>query len=488
MAKSGSIKIYVNGDVQKAKAEVDTLKGTARTDVPLKLGQRDSSSEIKGLALNDLRLYSRALSPGEVKLMAGGTRLAAIVAKPADKRNAKEKNELFDWYLSTQDAPARDLVATLDKLESETAAIKSRGAETLVNAEKPEPAKAFVLFRGEYDKRRDQVAPATPAALPAFPRDAPKNRLGLAQWLIAPEHPLTARVTVNRLWQEMFGTGLVKTTEDMGIMGEAPSHPELLDWLAVEFREKQWDVKGMIKLIVTSATYRQAAISTPEKVRKDGANRLISRGPRFRMDGEMIRDNALAASGLLVSKIGGPSVRPYQPTGVWEAVAMPGSDTRNYKQDTGDGLYRRSLYTFWKRAAPPASMEIFNAPSRETCTVRRERTNTPLQALVTMNDVQFVEAGRVLAEKAMQAAPSFDGRLDFATNRLLARPFGERERAVMKVAYEDLLTTYKASPEEAKQLASVGETKRDETLNVAEHAAWTMIVNQLMNLDETLNK
>ena len=261
---------------------------------------------------------------------------------------------------------------------------------------------AFMLFRGEYDKRRDQVSAATPSFLPPMPEDLPKNRLGLAQWLLRPENPLTARVTVNRFWQELFGTGIVRSAGDFGVSGELPSHPELLDWMAVELRESGWDMKKFYRLLVTSATYRQAATVTPDKLEKDGQNRLLSRGPRFRMDAEMIRDAALASSGLLVRKIGGPSVKPYQPDGVWEAVAMIGSNTRDYVRDRGESLYRRSLYTFWKRSAPPASMDVFNAPSREVCTVRRERTNTPLQALVTLNDPQFVEAARVLAERTLK--------------------------------------------------------------------------------------
>ena len=258
---------------------------------------------------------------------------------------------------------------------------------------------AYVLFRGDYDKRRDKVLPETPAVLPPFPKDAPRNRLGFARWLLLPNHPLTARVTVNRFWQEVFGTGIVRTTGDFGVAGELPSHQELLDWLAVEFRESGWDVKKLFKLMVTSATYRQSAAATPEKVEKDPQNRLLCRGPRFRMDAEVVRDYALAASGLLVEKLGGPSVKPYQPPGVWEAIAMDVSNTRSYVRDTGENLYRRSLYTFWKRQAPPASMELFNAPNREACVVRRERTDTPLQALVTLNDEQFVEAARHLAQR-----------------------------------------------------------------------------------------
>jgi hypothetical protein len=272
-------------------------------------------------------------------------------------------------------------------------------------------------------------------------------------------------------------------------MGELPSHPELLDWLAVEFREGGWDVKKFFKLLVTSATYRQAATLTPQKKEKDPQNRLLSRGPRFRMDAEMVRDYALAASGLLVRKLGGPSVKPYQPDGVWEAVAMIGSNTRDYRKDTGDKLYRRSLYTFWKRAAPPASMDIFNAPSREVCTVRRERTNTPLQALVTLNDPQFVESARVLAEKAIkEGGAKPEERIEYVARRLLARPFTEEELPVVKGSLADLLAEYKAKPEEAKKLIAVGDSKPDPKLDASELATWTMLANELMNLDEVLNK
>ena len=347
---------------------------------------------------------------------------------------------------------------------------------------------AFVLFRGEYDKRRDPVKPETPKVFPSMPSDLPRNRLGFAQWLLRPEHPLTARVTVNRFWQEVFGTGIVRTSGDFGTMGESPSHPELLDWLAVEFRESGWDMKKFFKLLVTSATYRQAALATAEKREKDPQNRLLSRGPRFRMDAEMIRDYALAASGLLTRKLGGPSVKPYQPEGVWEAVAMIGSDTRDYKADSGAELYRRSLYTFWKRAAPPASMEIFNAPTRETCTVRRERTDTPLQALVTLNDPQFVEAARYLAQRALQGSGHVDCHIQFLGKRLLARPFRSEEAELVRASLDELLAHYKAHPEDAKKLLSVGASKPDPSLDAATLAAWTMLVNELMNLDEVLNK
>jgi hypothetical protein len=273
------------------------------------------------------------------------------------------------------------------------------------------------------------------------------------------------------------------------VSGELPSHPELLDWLAVEFRETGWDMKKFFKLLVTSATYRQEARAAPEKLEKDPQNRLLSRGPRFRMDGEMVRDYALATSGLLVRKLGGPSVKPYQPPGVWEAVAMIGSNTRDYQPDTGENLYRRSLYTFWKRSAPPALLDIFNAPSREVCAVRRERTNTPLQALATLNDPTFVEAARHLAQNALtRGGATTEGRIAFMAERLLARPLAPEESRLVKASLNDFVDFYAAHPEDAKALIAVGESKADASLEAPALAAWTMLANEMMNLDEVLNK
>lgn len=281
----------------------------------------------------------------------------------------------------------------------------------------------------------------------------------------------------------------MRTAGDFGISGELPSHPELLDWLAAEFRESGWDVKRLFKLLVTSATYRQSAAGTPEKVEKDLHNRFLSRGPRFRMDAEMIRDYALTAGNLLVGKVGGPSARPYQPEGVWEAVAMPESNTRIYQRDQGENLSRRSLYTFWKRSAPPASLDVFNAPSREVCTVRRERTNTPLQALVTLNDPQFIEAARALAQLTLaKAGENLESRIDFLARRLLARPFQPTEQQVVRASVERLIAFYQSHPEDATRLLAVGELEPSATQEPAIVAAWTMLANELMNLDEVLNK
>jgi hypothetical protein len=487
--KAAGVSVYLNGKAQDKEVQADALKSTIRTPVPLKLAQRHTTARLDDIEIEDLRIYARALPGPEVDRLARATRALWLLGKAADQRTAPEKDELFAWWLPSLDQPYAGLAAVVARLEQEEGAIKGRATVAHVMQEKGDPAMAFLLYRGEYDKRRDQVTPSTPAALPPMPPDLPRNRLGFAQWLLRPEHPLTARVTVNRFWQEVFGTGLVRTAGDFGITGELPSHPALLDWMAVEFRESGWDVKQFFRMLVTSSTYRQSAVATPEKLAKDGANRLLSRGPRFRMDAEMVRDSALAASGLLARQIGGPSVKPYQPEGVWEAVAMIGSNTRDYRQDQGASLYRRSLYTFWKRSAPPASMDIFNAPSREVCTVRRERTNTPLQALVTLNDPQFIEAARALAQRALTSGGSSpDARLTFLAERLISRPLRPEERQVVQASLNDLLGYYQAHPGDAKELIAVGESKADPALDVPVLAAWTMLTNEMMNLDEVLNK
>ena len=344
---------------------------------------------------------------------------------------------------------------------------------------------ANILIRGAYEKKGEQVAAEVPAALGKLPADAPKNRLGLARWLVSEENTLTARVTVNRMWQELFGQGLVKTSEDFGIMGSLPTHPELLDWLAIEFRRSGWDVKAFYRLALTSATYRQAAVQTPVKVEKDRDNSLFSRGPRFRMDAEMIRDQALAASGTMSTRMGGPGTKPYQPENIWEVV---GVGIQAYRPDKGENLYRRSLYNYWRRMAPPASLDLFNAPSREVSCVRRDRTNTPLQALVILNDPQYVEASRQLAQRTLGAAKEDDARFQFAAERLLARPLKAAELAVVRGSLASLRKHYTAQPADAEALLKVGDSVADPALPKPELAAWTMLCSQLLNLDEVLNK
>jgi len=487
--KAEGVAIYYDGKAQQ-KPNIFNNKfkqSTIRTEVPLTIGSRSPGSPAHGVGLAALSIWGRALSAGEIDGLAHTQKITDIVKLPAAER-PQVAESIYGWWLATIDEPFKQAMAVLAQLEAESAAIRKRGTVAHVMQEKPETPKAYVLDRGEYDKRKDEVQPDTPDILPPFPDSLPKNRLGLARWLLLQDHPLTSRVTVNRFWQEVFGTGLVRTSGDFGITGELPSNPELLDWLAVEFRETGWDVKKLFKLMVTSAAYRQSAATTPAKLTKDNANRLLSRGPRFRMDGEMVRDYALAASGLLVKQIGGPSVRPYQPEGVWEAVAMDNSNTRVYKPDQGEGLYRRSMYWFWKRSAPPASMDIFNAPSRESCCVKRERTNTPLQALVTLNDPQFVEAARTLADRALEiGGNSDDARIEFIAERLLARPLSADETVIVKKTLAELSDWYEGHAEDAAKVISVGASK-PRASDPVQLASWTMLTNELMNLDEVLCK
>ena len=488
-SKAAGVKIYINGEMQEITVDKDSLTQSVRTPAPFRIGQRDTGSVVTDAGLQDLRIYARELNPDEVRGLAEVPRMKWLATKPDAASKTNEMDELYGLWLNSLDAPYREATAAKAHLAKEEMEIRKRGTVAYIMQERTNAPEAYVLYRGAYDQRRDRVTPATPEALPPMPADAPRNRLGFAQWLVRPENPLTARVTVNRCWQELFGTGIVRTAGDFGVAGEPPSHPELLDWLAVEFRESGWDVKHVYKLMAMSATYRQSALVTPEKLEKDPQNRLLARGPRFRMDAEMIRDAALAGSGLLVEKIGGPSVRPYQPPGIWNEVGMPDGDTRIYKQDTGENLYRRSVYTFWKRQAAPASMEIFNAPSREVCTVRRDRTDTPLQALVTLNDPQFVEAARHLAQAALEnAATNAAARIDFMSERLLARPLRPQEKKVVESGLGDFLAHYRESPRDTADLLTVGDSRPDAKLDRPTLAAYTMVANELMNLDETLNK
>jgi mono/diheme cytochrome c family protein len=418
-----------------------------------------------------------------------------IVKLPRDKRNEQQKKQLRAYFLENAYAktqgtllvPLRKRVTDLEKKRGQ---IEKDVPATLIFKERATSKPAFILKRGEYDQRGEQVGRETPKFLPPLSQKAPRDRLGLAQWLLAPEHSLTARVEVNRLWQQCFGTGLVKTAEDFGTQGESPSHPELLDWLAVQFREDGWDIKKMMKRIVMSAAYRQSSRVTKDRLAKDPSNRLLSHGPRYRLDAEMLRDQALFVSGLLVEKLGGPSVKPPQPAGLWEAVGYTGSNTKDFKPDQGhEKVHRRSMYTFWKRTAPPPQMNTFDAPSRESCIVRRERTNTPLQALLLMNEPQFIEAARTLAERAMnEVGPTPEARLTFMFRLTTARRPDAKEMKELLAAYKDHLATYTRYVDKAKQLISVGELKPEAKLNPSVLAAWTMIANLLLNLDEVINK
>ena len=482
--------IYVDGERTNAGPYPNTVGGNIETDVPLRLGARHGGdSKLNGkVALQDFRFYRRLLSQQEIGALARNSLLQHIASIPAGQRTPEQVASLFNYYLANVDGPSRELQAKLDALKSEQTALRQRGSVSLVMEEKKDEPFAHVLTRGVYSDKGERVTPVTPAVLPPMPADAPKNRLGLARWLNDPANPLPARVTMNRTWYYFFGTGIVETNDDFGIMGARPSHPKLLDWLAAEFAGSEWDYRHMLKLIVSSAAYRQSGSVSPEKLEKDPSNRLISRGPRYRLDAEQLRDLALFSADLLSPKTGGPPVKPYQPEGIWEAVAMPQSNTKDYRPDSGESLYRRSLYTFWKRTAPHPAMEILNAPTREVFCVRRDRTNTPLQAFVTLNDPQFVEASRRLAEHAIRSGKDASGRLDFITGRLISRKLEAGEKKLVMETLESALAAYRADPASAAALVSNGESKADAALDVSELAAWTLVSSQLLNLDETLNK
>jgi hypothetical protein len=441
-------------------AEVESFE---TTKFPRAEGQPLSASEASNL-------------PGNLGKYIGGT-------EPA-KRGVDALAEAIAYFKERDPEYTKMLEKQLKSVRDRDAAAKSV-TKVMVMDTLPKPRETFILVKGAYDKKTDvKVESGTPAMLPAMTPEEPRSRLGLAQWLVARDNPLTARVTVNRMWQSFFGTGLVKTAEDFGLQGEKPSHPELLDWLAVEFMERGWDVKAMHKLMVMSDTYRQSSNATPALFERDPENRLLARGPRYRLPAWMIRDQALAASGLLVEKPGGPSVMSYQPEGIWEEATF---GKKTYKQDHGDALHRRSLYTFWLRIVGPPM--FFDSASRQTCSVRTARTNTPLHALATLNDVTYTEAARMMAERVLHTNGANDGVMIDAAFRLVsARTPSEKERAVLQERLMKLRAAYEAEPEAAKQLASAGEAPRDEKLAPVEHAAWSGLCLMLLNLDEALTK
>ncbi len=356
-------------------------------------------------------------------------------------------------------------------------------SRVMVMEEMPKPRDTFVLVRGNYNKTAEKVSIAVPPDLAPIPAGAPTNRLGLARWLVSPAHPLTARVTVNRQWQIFFDSALVKTTEDFGVQGEKPSHPELLDWLATEFLRTGWDVKALHRLIVTSATYRQSSKASASLIESDPENRLLARGARFRMPSWMLRDQALAMSGLLVEKVGGPPVRPYQPEGVWEDATF---GKIRYTQDHGEALYRRSLYTFWRRIVGPTM--FFDVANRQVCAVKSPRTNTPLHALATLNETTHVEAARAMAERVIASADNDEARIEFAFRLAAARAPTKAEQRVLVTRLAKLRTAFAADPVASEKLLKVGESPRNEKLSAPEHAAWTAFCNLILNLDEVITK
>lgn len=427
---------------------------------------------------------------------AGGlpANVEAALQVPADKRTEAQKAELRTYYRTMISTETKAINTQIGAARQAIANIERNIPDAMVMEEMPKPRDTFMLIRGQYDKKGEKVTSGTPGALPPLKKEnAIANRLDLAKWLMSPEHPLAARVTVNRYWQMFFGTGLVKTAEDFGTQGEFPSHPELLDWLAVEFRESGWDIRRLITMIVMSATYRQASTVTKELHERDPENRLLARGPRFRLQAEFLRDQALAVSGLLNGEVGGKSVSPYQPAGLWEEL-MSRADGANwtaqtYSQSHGKDLYRRTMYTFWKRTCPPPSLATLDAPDRETCVVRRSRTNTPLQSLVLMNDPTYVEAARKLAERMLtEGGKTAEERIAFAFKLTTARAPKEKETAILKRVYDYQHERFTKDKPAAEKLLKVGEAKRDEKLDAIELAAWAMVANTILNLDEVLTR
>ncbi|MGE0130543.1 MAG: DUF1553 domain-containing protein [Blastocatellales bacterium] len=493
--KAAGLKVYLNGkpaEVEVVPASKDALNGSIKNSAELIIGNKQTGRAYSG-GLDDLRLYSRALNAGQIEHLGGRYPIQRILSGVSGKRTKEEDDRLREYFL-TQIAPEtlRRQHAELKEVRKRKQALDKAILNTMVMMELGKPRDTFVLARGDYRNKTEKVSPGVPAVLPPLPVKFMQktNRLTLAKWLVEPNHPLTARVAVNRFWQMYFGYGIVKTVEDFGVQGEPPVHPELLDWLATEFIRTGWDMKAMQKLIVTSAAYRQSSQVAPELREKDPENRLLARGPRHRLSAETIRDNALAVSGLLNDEIGGRSVKPYQPAGLWEEMAFgDGFSEQSYVQSHGKDLYRRSMYTFWKRTVPPAAMSTFDAPDREKCVARRAVTNTPLQALVTLNDPTYVEASRAMAERTLrEGGKDVKSRIVYMFRLALARKPSPHEVKVLRDLLTKQLINYRKDKKAAGELLRVGESKADEKIDQAELAAWTMVASAILNLDETITK
>jgi hypothetical protein len=486
--KAAGMNLYVDGKAAELKVVNDKLDGPVRTSSPLTFGRMSPDADpLRQSAFQDFRYYSRELAADEAARLPFENYVSEIVQKPLPNWSEDEFKVASDFYFAQRDESVRSQTAQVAALNQELDGLSKDGSITLVSEEAPGLPYADMLTRGVYDARTGRVYPGVPHFLPPLAAGAPPDRLGLAEWTVSTANPLTARVTVNRMWQEIFGTGIVETTDDFGVMGARPSHPELLDWLAVDFRDSGWDVKRFYKQLVMSATYRQSARVSPEVSDKDPKNRLLARGPRFRLDSEMLRDTALAASGLLVEKIGGPSVKPYQPPGIWDG-SHDASNTRKYVQDHGDALYRRSLYTFWKRMATMPDMDTFDSPMRDAACTRRQRTDTPLQALVAMNEPLRLEASRKLAERLIHESSSADARLDYLGRILLSRGWSSREMTALESALMKFQSTYSKDPAAAARLLNVGESKVDKSIPAPELAAWMLVSSAALNLDAVMNK
>ncbi len=476
-------KVWVNGRLVHERAS-PAKSGDPADLMKLKLPKGENRLLIKVINHQGSAYFAFDKDLGDRDILP--TEITPILAATPTPANV-DVGRVREHYRRTHSDEFKQLFTRLDEHRSEQKSLERIIPTTLVAREMEKPRETFMLVRGEYDKPGDKVSPGVPAILPPWPADAPTNRLGLAKWLLSPEHPLTARVNVNRFWQQFFGTGLVKTTEDFGVQGERPSHPELLDWLAAEFVRSGWDVKKLHRLIVTSATYRQSSQVSPELLARDPENRLLARGPRFRVEGEVLRDIALYVGGILAEKQGGRSVKPYEPPGLWETVSF--NNSQKYVPDTGESQYRRGLYTYWKRQSPPPNMLIFDAPTREYCVVRRPRTNTPLQALALLNDPQFVEASRAFAFRILvHGGKTVESRITYAFRTATSRKPGAQEIRILKQTLEQQLAEYRRDSVAAEKLISVGGFKGESALDEREWAAWATIASMILNLDEAVTK
>jgi hypothetical protein len=490
--KAAGVTFYVNGEKQEQSAEVDTLRTSFATKQPFRVGMRSTDSPLHA-SVADVRLFQHVLTAAEVQAVLQNSLARELKHLKADKLDTAQRGQFDRLLVATARgnfaAKAIEIRKTLQATQEERGKFDASVPNAMVMEERKEPRELFVLQRGQYDKpdKKQPVKADVPAVLPRLPADAPHNRLGLAQWLVSPENPLTARVVVNRLWQHHFGLGIAKSSDNFGVQAEPPSHPELLDWLATELVRSGWDLQHVQRLIVTSNTYQQRSEASPEMYERDPDNRLLARGPRYRLPAECLRDNALTVSGLIVDKIGGPSVMPYQPSGLWEELAGGAHD--DYTQAHGDDLYRRSLYTYRKRTVPHPSMATFDAPSWEICQVKRARTNTPLQALALLNDVTYMEAARKLAERMLtEGGNSIDAQLTFGFRLATSRGPTATELTKLRASLQKYVDKFQLSPSTAEEFVKQGESPRNKALDVVQLAARTAVANVLLNMDEAISK
>lgn len=493
--RSDSVRLAIDGRIVSTKATTDNaIGGSPIADQPLRIGRRSASLPFYG-AIDDLRLFAAPLDSEELSALARGEEprgLAELLAIPVEARDEATRDLLRRRWLADVDPASLSLRQELVALEAERTAIEQQIPRTMVMAELDPPRPTHLLIRGQYDQLGEAVEPGLPEALVPGIASSPTeqtdrlSRLDLARWMTSDDHPLTSRVAANRLWEMLFGTGLVETSEDFGIQGSAPSHPELLDHLAFELIDGDWSQRRLLRRIVLTSTYRQSSYASHEGLERDPNGRLLSRGPRHRLNAETVRDNALAIAGLLETRSGGASVMPYQPEGLWEDVSVERRE--KYVVGNGADLYRRSMYTFWKRTCPPPTMASFDAPDRETCVVRRARTNTPLQALVLLNDPTYVEAARVLAESLLSESRDDRARLELAYLRAVCRQPSDAEARVLLDLLGEARARFAADPSAADKLTSIGRSPRPATLDPVELAAWSVVTDVILNLDETVSK